>query len=156
MDLHDEIRAAFAHFTRHGFPTMPDQAPPGATRGASWINALTMAEARAVDRACSEGARNGATPPGVARRSFGADMGAVMNRFPETEAQARDVRAMLDERASWAQLRDVNYTRQRVAMRDAVEQEAERRVVEADARDFENRVRIAADRRMHAMEKKDA
>jgi len=94
--------------------------------------------------------------PGLARRGdYDRELGAVMNRFPETDAQAREQREMLDARVEYAELRDVNLVRRQVAARELDELIATRRVVAqeetADRRSFDHRVRDEAERRIAAL-----
>src|SRR5258708_7658169 len=134
MDLPDEIRMAMAYYARAGYPSMPDQPGPGPNRrGAHWINALSLAEARALDRATSEGARNGAYAIGSVRVGH-VSMGDWTRAVPETEEAARIMRAEADARVAAAEARDpgnreVAWARES-ARRGAVsreQQEAERR-----------------------------
>jgi hypothetical protein len=154
MDVMDETRLAMRHYAaRPGDFCMPDQPAPGRTGAASWQVGLTMAEARRLDRAVAEGARGNATVTFTSRRtSFDDALGTVMNRIPETVADADAARELLDRRVEHAQLRDVTTVRRQVAARDALHAEAERRVAEVDARDFASRVAVEVERRLRALE----
>jgi hypothetical protein len=166
MDIMDETRLAIRHYAaRPGDFCMPDQLAPGpSTRGANWLTAFTMREAIALDRACSEGARNGATFPGVARVDRGAGDDDYPRRMPTSEAEARSMRDEADARVARAEARDpgnraaawARETARRGAAdrerQQATRREAEQRVAETDARDFEHRVAAEVERRLRELE----
>ncbi len=153
MDLMDEYRAALAYQAAHGFPRMPDRPAPGpGARGANWSDNLSPAEVRALDRATSEGARNGAYAIGSVRAGnvHGGDWPRAM---PETEEAARLMRDELDARVAWAEARDpgnrqIAWAREsaRRGTADRERHEAERR--EAGRKAFADRVEAEVERRL--------
>jgi len=59
MDLADEVHAVFESYRVTGMPRPPDVPAAHAPGPAAWVTRLTLAEAQALDRATSDGARNG-------------------------------------------------------------------------------------------------
>src|SRR5207245_3010729 len=128
---------------------------------ANWINNLSLAEARALDRACADGARNGATSSGLGRVTRGGDdtFDFVFSRQPATEESAAALREMADARVAAAAARDpgnreLAWSREsaRRAVADRERHEAAARAErERVAEAFDDRVQAEADRRIAAM-----
>src|SRR5690348_5545464 len=134
----DELATWFAHYRLTGFPIMPGYEP---ARRAGWGGP-------AMDRAISEGARNGARFPGSVRVGM-VSMGDFPQGIPETPEAAREMQAAADLRVALADPgnRDLAWARESARRaeverqrREAERQEDERRMAEADAAAFRDRV----------------
>jgi len=57
----DELSAMFLHYSRTGFPTMPDQPQSRSTRTDEWFPRLTSTEQARIRHAIEQGGRNGSS-----------------------------------------------------------------------------------------------